>query len=284
MSHTVAICTYHILVSPCCLSLSHSGRSGRVSQDPISDGFAALNEQTQVPPPFKIEINYGKTKEGYKEDREEGGKAKLANSMRFMSRLRVETSFDKEDDVYCEGRYETEDSGREHYKNRSTEYSRAPRDLKTGTHTHTASGSVSVRHMHPASTVADRASLSFSPRPVLSLPKFSRQVLSAPLFRPVIATNQMASPSLISPAGQSTSCNRLNEYSVLNDSQTERGDDRDRDRERGKDVAWMAPRSSKGTSNSNSISKTQHTGGPYSSSVIGIDHRDCASDSDILVS
>jgi hypothetical protein len=255
-----------------------------VTQDPISDGFAALNEKIQVPPPFKININYGKTKEGYKEDREEGGKAKLANSMRFMSRLRVETSFDKEDDVYCEGRYETEDSGREHYKNRSTEYSRAPRDLKTGTHTHTASGSVSVRHMHPASTVADRASLSFSPRPVLSLPKFSRQVLSAPLFHPVIATNQMASPSLISPAGQSTSCNRLNEYCVLNDSQTERGDDRDRDRERGKDVAWMAPRSSKGTSNSNSISKTQHTGGPYSSSVIGIDHRDCASDSDILVS
>jgi hypothetical protein len=274
---------------------SSSGRSGRVSQDPVSDGFAALNEQSQVHPPFKIEINYGKTDKGHKDDRDYGGKAKLVASTRFTSRLRVETSFDKEDDMHCEGKYEAEDSGRECYKNRSTEYDRTQRDQRAGTHT------ASVRHTHTAAvaTAADRASSNCSPRSVLSLPKFSRQVLSAPLFRPVVSTTQMASPSPVPPAGQSSPYTRSNEYNALSDSQTEKGDERERERDkererdrvRASDDAWMAPRISTGTLNPNSISKshtstsitkTQPAGGPYGS-TLALDRRDCASDSDILV-
>jgi hypothetical protein len=244
-----------------------------VSQDPVSDGFAALNEQSQVSPPFKIEVNYGKAEKGHRDDRKDGGKTKPVTSTRFTSRLRVETSFDKDDDVHCEGKYEAEDSGREYCKNRSTEYDRAPRDLRAGAHT------ASVRRTHTAATAADRGSSKCSPRPVLSLPKFSRQVLSAPLFRPVVATNQMISPPLVPPAGQCSPYTRLNEYSALSDSQTERGDERDkerereRDRERGNDVAWMTPRISTGILNLNSITESQYA----------LDRRDCASDSDLLV-
>ena len=35
------------------------GRNGRTSQDPVSDGFTALNECSDLPLPFRIEVNYG---------------------------------------------------------------------------------------------------------------------------------------------------------------------------------------------------------------------------------
>jgi hypothetical protein len=137
-SSYIAISTCHLHVSPYHLTCCFPPQvAAGVSQDPVSDGFAALNEQSQVHPPFKIEINYGKTDKGHKDDRDYGGKAKLVASTRFTSRLRVETSFDEEDDMHCEGKYEAEDIGRECYKNRSTEYDRTQRDQRAGqTHTH----------------------------------------------------------------------------------------------------------------------------------------------------
>ena len=266
-----------------------------MSQDPVSDGFAALNERSQLPPPFKIEINYGNTKDTPQGDFEEEEKSKVPAGRQFMSRLHVETSFDRDDDMFYDGKHDTDDASTEQCKNRSTESSRSQRDFKA-THvrgTHTAAAAVAAERISPGA----------SPRPTLSLPKFARHAASAPLFRAVAATPLMVSPSSAPTTGQNSSQSRFNEYGILSDILVEREKDKEKDKEKNKercsDIAWMAPRLSVGILDPIkghgrvSITKLQHTGALagtgtggqfYCGSYVGSDNGDYFSDCGILVS
>ena len=56
---SLAFFNNHSLYSMLSRYLCPTGRQGQTSQDPISDGFTTLDDQHDLPSPFRIEVNYG---------------------------------------------------------------------------------------------------------------------------------------------------------------------------------------------------------------------------------
>ena len=225
------------------------GRGGRISQCPIADGFAALNEldDAALPPPFKIEVNYGNEEQAGEEDGEISPR-QLSTS---CSKPDKSTLAEKESDergVDEEGRKgEVEGTGSKRQTLDSFSPSLSPSHLDQ-----------SKKRTLPV-TATRGSTFTSAASPFLPSPTSMRHAASAPLFRPSVNTSPYSPSSHIfppSPVGSISSSPRAlgkgKEMSIR---------DRERDNELDK-MAWGTPRMShcipaaQGTSSSSSSSSS----------------------------